>query len=909
MDDIQATAKWANRVLRPLTSIYRRLEKHQETLAIIAAESRAQERDKESKEQDIHDFQPKNAQENYSGSDADEDDPGWIPGKRPDQRRVKHKYSTRGGNKKGRRRTRFTIHSPETTRTLPGAIELATPLITGKRWELPSSAQSQPSVKHHKTSKSYGDVQVFRDRYSLYKSPWQELLDQCGDAGFADIAHNLDRVVQIFLSKTRIVNNSRTTMLNKPEEGARSLLSMVARRLPEYIAIEQEAQDDEDEEGDENMCDAYFTELESFYAPHGKGWKPLREAVRAQGIHLVSEMIQNRWLTNSITYALLDKLCHEQDAFESLLSTFLSTCTACTLPVALRPVADDISPTPSVRLLFKYVYNGPYRYAYIFDEISKLLVRGVLPPEWIATTPWTRWMTRATVSFSKNDCYSAASSQLIEAVLVSACGLFTHENLQVRTQERSTRGRTPRFRTTRISRLPTSSLDINRKCPVPVEDALSNHVISVLATLCGMHISRSRKLDASNGTNSTEAGHLVNHVCFAVKRQMEAEPLPHILRLPSRQLLRRGCILLADCLLQCNDAVLADTNGPFLISTTIVEEFSRALVPRSDLIKEMALFVRQAFRCFSSSEDTDMRGEIRRIVSRLPYLTEATELSMLLGRVAVEAAMEFAEGTGDPDDHLWAVEIQETNFSFRNRAYSSLGSASESEGSAPKRGLFRWEDGIGEWVARTPTIQANPTATGSKRRASAIISRSPCIRGSTDISSPASDNFENHSPILTSSPSSSVGTEQHVEAVSSSPIRPFKQRCVAPRVVNDQTRPMRSESPSDRSPSRSPSLEPVPSHRRVLRDMSTHIIANPTRSMPPSRPTSKVEVVIINKTQPRPAARPVSEHVEKQVHRTRTRARPGRPSILHAPSPCMVPRSQSVIPCSQDDSDDELSFF
>ncbi|KAJ6011309.1 hypothetical protein N7451_002721 [Penicillium sp. IBT 35674x] len=907
MDEVQATAKWANRVLRPLTSIYRRLEKHQETLAIIAAESRAQECDKEPKGRKLDETRSTSARENYSGSDADEDDPGWIPGKKLDQRRIKHKYSTRGGNKTGRRRTRFTIHSPETTRTLPGAIELATPMITGKRWELPSSAQSQPSVEQHKTTKSYGDVQVFRDRYSLHKSPWQELLDQSGDAGFANIAHNLDRVVQIFLGKTRIIN-SRTVIPNKPERGARSLLSMVVRRLPEYMAIEQEAQDEDDEEGDEDMCDAYFTELESFYAPHGKGWKPLREAVRAQGIHLVSEMIRNQWLTDSITYALLDNLCHEEDAFESLLSTFLSNCTTCTLPVALKPVPDNVSPTPSVRLLYKYAKNGPYRQAYFFDEISKLLDRGVLPPEWIATTPWTRWMTRATVSFSKDDYYYAMSSRLIEAVLVSACGSFTNEKLQVRTQQRPARDCVAHFRATRTSRVPASNLDINRTCPVPVDDALSNHVISVLATLCGMHISRSRKLDGLNDTNGTKAGYLINHVYFAVKRKMEAETLHHIFRLPSRQLLRRGCIMLAECLLQCNDAVLADKTEPFLISTTAVEEYSHALVLRSDLIKEMALFVRQAFRCFSNSEDTDMRGEIRRIVSRLPYLTKAPELSTLLGRVAVEAAMEFAEGTGDPDDHLWAVEIQETDVAIQGRAYSSLGSASETEDPGPKRGLFRWEDGIGEWVARTPAVKANPTFTGPRRRASAISNNSPCIRGSTDISSSESNYFENPSPSLTSSPSS-VGTKRHIEAVVSSPTRPFKRRCVAPQVVIDQTQPSRSESPSDRSPSRSPSLEPVPSDRRALRDMSTHIIANPTRSVPPSRPASKVEVVIINKKQPQPIAKPVSEHVERQVHRSKTWGRPGRPSISRAPSPAIVLRRQSVIPCSQDDSDDELSFI
>ncbi|KAJ5644756.1 hypothetical protein N7507_010767 [Penicillium longicatenatum] len=952
MDEVHATAKWANRVLRPLTSIYRRLEKHQETLAIIAAESRAQEHDKEIQSQ--YSEEVTSARENYCESDADEDDPGWIPGKKPDQRRVKYKYSTRGGNKTGRRRTRFTAQSPEATRTLPGAIDLATPLITGRRWELPSSVRSQLSVKQHQTTQSRrGDVQALRGRHSLQKDPWQEVLSQCGDAGFTDIVRNLDHVLQMFFRKTRVINycpssqtnepeqgarslssmtiscpavklnepkqNARSqssiiiprpaVMLSEPERGARSLLSMVTRRLPDYIAIEQEAQDERDDEEDEDMCDVYFTELESFYAPHGKGWKPLREAVRAQGIRLVSEMIRNQWLTDPVTYALLDKLrCYEQDAVESLLSAFLSTCTTGTLPVTLRPVAKD-SPTISVRLLYKYVHKGPYRPSYVYDELSKLVARGGLPPEWIATPPWTGCMTQATVSFSKDDCYSAVSARLIEAVLLSAC-VFRNENLQVRPQQRPTSDHVDRSRTTRTSRVPISSPGINRKCPVHVEDALSNHVTSLLATLCGMHISRSRKLDDFKDTNGTKAGHLITSVCFTVKNYMETEQLSHICRLPSHQLLRRGCILLADCLLQCNNAVLADKTEPFLISTATIEEYSNVLVPRSSLIKEMALFVRQAFRCFSSSssnEDTDMRSEIRRIVSRLPYLTKAPGLSMLLSRVAVEAAMEFAEGTGDPDDHLWAVEIQETTVPHQPRAYSSSGSASETEGPGPSRGLFRWEDGIGEWVARTPAVKVNATTAVSKRRASAIFNTTPRIRGSTDISSPQSECFESLNPGLTSSPSS-VGTKRQSDALESSPTRPFKRRRGSPPVVINQTLPSGSESLSDRSPSRSPSLEPLPSRRRVLRDMSTHIIANSTRSVP-HRPASNLEVVIINKKQPLPAARPASEHVEKQVHRSTTRARPGRPSLSRAPRPIIVPRRQSVIPCSQDDSDDELSFI
>ncbi|KAJ5267033.1 hypothetical protein N7478_009841 [Penicillium angulare] len=904
MDDVQATAKWANRMLRPLTSIYRRLEKHHETLAIIAAESKVQSQHEESPDKDPESSQSAGIQEIYSGSDADEGDPVWIPEKKkPDQRRVRHRYSAREEKKKGRKRARLSIHSPEVSRTLPGTIELATPLITGRRWEMPSSAQSQPPVEQPRQSQNQ-EQQAFRDRYSLHKNPWQELINQSEDAGFVDIVRNLDRVLQNFLYNTRVSGRSGSAIPAKPRLGARSLLFTVMRRLPEFIAIEEKAQNELGEDGDEDMCDAYFTELESFYAPHGKGWKPLRQAVRAQGLYMVSILIRNEWLTDAIICALIDKCRHsEPDACESLLSTFLSTRTSYPAPVALKSTPDTNSPGNAVRLLHKYAYHESSRRSYIFDELSKLLARGVLPPEWMATKPWTHWMERATISFSRGDDDCATASRLIEAVLFSAGDVLSGRSFKS-PRKRSIKHEIGRF-TRNSSVVLINDAGLKRKCPVPVEDALNNQVTSLLAALCGMHISRSREFEDVEDAGGTEASHIVNYVSSSVENEMNTKPLSKASTLSSHHLLRRGCILLADCLLRCNDAILTGDTHPVLMSTDRIEEWSDLLVSRSALIKELALFVRRAFRCFGSTsngENTYMGAEIRRIVSRLPYLTEAPGLAMFLGRVAVEAAMEFAESTGEPEDHLWAVEIQETIMALRNDKVSSSGSKG-----APKhnRGLYRWEDTIGEWVARTPAAKPNPhPIIGRKRRASELSMQSPCIPCSTDSSSSDSDGLEKPASSVTSSPSS-IGTTQHYEVPDTSPIKPFKRRRTAPVVITHDE-DSASASPSDRSTSRSPSLEPVPSHRRVLRDLSNRM---PKRSAA-QKPAPKVEVVIIKDKAPRPSpAQPPSENMEKQINRSMDRRRPGRPSISKAPVPVVVPRRRSVIPCSQDDSDDELSFM
>ncbi|KAJ5386607.1 hypothetical protein N7509_009148 [Penicillium cosmopolitanum] len=916
MDDLQATAKWANRILRPLTSIYRRLEKHQETLAIIAAESKL-ERTVNDNTKVTH--MPSRLetvvdQGSIPGSDADEDDPVWIPGKQPDQRRVRHKFSNRGA-KTTRRRTRISVHSPEASRTLPGAIELATPLITGKRWEAPSSAQSQGSAEQPKTRKSQGQIEAFRDRYKLQKSPWQELLDQSGDTGFADIANNLDRVLQNFLCNTRLHKETPSEAKKKPERGARSLMSMVARRLPEFIAKEQEVQDEMEENKDDDMTGAYFTELESFYAPHGRGWRPLREAVRAQGIYLVTRMIYNKWVTDPISCALIEKCrYHEPDACEALLTTFLSTSNTCPFPLALNPPVDCSRPGDPLRLLRKYASYGPAHRSYIFDELTKLLKQGILPPQWMSTKLWTSWMTQATISFSREDNDSAFASRLIEAVLVSSSDVQLAACFTQATRSLPEKGR---VRATRASSIGQAGRpDMVSLCPVSVEVAFSNHITSLLSALCGIHISRSRALDDWAEVDGTKAGHIINRTCYMVERDMEQNPLPKATAVTSHQLFRRGCIVMANCLLHCNDAILENDDEYMIPPAPSLEGLCEYLSSRSDSVKELALLVQQAFRCFGgapSSDDPDMGRDVRRMVSRMPHLGKLPCLSALLGQVAVETAMHFAEGTDDPDDHLWAIEIQETVIALHNGKKASTDTSDQLEVRTQSRG-YRWEESIGEWVARTPAAKPNPAPKVIRGRNSMTAKPLPYIPCSTDSSFSDSETSVRTASSLTSSPTSaestSIGVKRSSAVTESSPTRPAKRRRPDPVILENPE--ASRDTPS--IVTRSSVSQREPSRRRILREMTDHHQHN---RLAPTRISSrnKVEVVIINQSGSAPSEeppRPVPESVQMQVHRTMERRRPGRRELSGVSKSAVreVPtRSlRTVIPCS-DESDDELSFL
>ncbi|KXG48805.1 uncharacterized protein PGRI_026750 [Penicillium griseofulvum] len=909
MDDAQATAKWANRVLRPLTSICRRIAKHKETLSMIATESKLQETAEGNDAPKLEAKYKPESQHNCSGSDADpdENDPAWIPGKKPERRRPRLKYSSKAEDGGGKRRNRLSIHSPEAPRILPGAIEVATPLITGRRWEMPSSAQSERAEGYVNPNIQQSQPLVFRDRYSLHKSPWQELLDQSGDPGFADIAHNLDRVFQNFLCNTVISKRETKPLSENSRRGARSLLSMVTRSLPKFIAREQEAQDELDEDGDEDMCDAYFTELEAFYAPHGTGWKPLREAVRAQGIYLVSTLIHNHWITDSIACALIEK-CRSfaPEESDSLLSTLLSTRKNYPYPQALRPVVDH-DPSDPIRLLRKYAHHGVANRSYIFDELAKLLLRGVLPPEWMGTKLWTSWMTRATISLSKEDEDCPAATRLIEAVILSASDVRPVTAARSSTPKFRLKGETGRARATRVAS--TTAWEISnlaRPCPLPVEDALSNHVISLMAALCGMHISRSRASDHTDCADGTTASYITSYLHTALQRELDSNSVAQRPNSTPHQLLRRGCILLATSLVQCNDKLLLNNTHHVMASTVNVDECAEIIASHSDMVRELALFVQQAFRCLrkSTGETEHTSGEIRDMVSQLVRLADTPALSVFLGRVAAEAAMEFAEATGDPDDHMWAVDVQEAAVAKQRQDETAQTSSEEPEESSQSTGLFRWEDSIGEWVASTPATKGKPILVQKSQRPMRMLSSPvPCITSSdTDCSSPESDRFPGSVSSLTSSPPP-IATKRTFEEAEVSSIRPRKRQRQRPTAVVVVDRG--ANSPQIRSPTPSrynSTVEPV-TRRGILRERSTNLTR---RTAPATQQARKVEVVIINHRESpcQPTVRPTLERAAKQINRPERR----RSTRLSVSTRRIQPPPQRVI-SYQDDSDDELSFL
>ncbi|KAF7719812.1 Uncharacterized protein PECH_006918 [Penicillium ucsense] len=936
MDDVKPTARWANRMLRPLKSVYRRLEKYHETLAIIASDSGAVDSEAKTSTETQCTSATVKAEDWEFGSDADEDDPVWIPGKKPDVRRVRHRYSTRNEGDGRKRRVRHSIHSPEVNRVLPGAINLATPVITGKRWEAPMSRRADPPVSEARSKIKRGSTVVSKHKNArLLRSAFaQRASGETVDSEFAAIVQSLEHALNNFLKNTTLDEEIEPGRPHVPH-GTRSLMATALRRLPAFIQREQNIQDEHDNDADEDMCDAYFTELECFYAPHGRGWKPLRQAVRAQGLFYVSSMIRNKWLNHAIVGNMIAIYHHlHPDAGKHLLSVFLSTVTSYPYPTTLTsvlgrgPGAWDGSGDP-LTLLHSSMYRGEGCDSIVFHELAKVLLRGTLPAEWMATHSWTNWMYRATMSLEMGDQNHASASRLIEAALLSAAGILPAAESNKGADLSQRRLRNPAHeRQTRHSSSSSKSREVQslRNCPVPVEDALNNQVLSLLATMCGLHITRSRHSSGFEDPWSARFGHTVSYLRVMLERATETQPLSRISCVPSYELLRRGSILLAEYLLHCNDLVLGNKLRDEATTTNAVDVYCEILAARSELIRELALFCRQVFRCFGRWAETD-GSETRGMITQLVSIDSSLAVNTLLGRVAVEAAMEFAEHTGDPDDHVWAIAIQEKVIS---RLGEKKSQPNQREQIFPNE-CYRWEESIGEWITRTPAVKVNvpPLVVkgGSCLPTSGQMVNISCL---TDRSSQNSDRESEaiqETPASSFTSPSSAGVKRLQEDIDSSPLQVAKRQRAAPVIINNAENNYRRRSGYGRAalgPQFPPTEQSPPrSQCRVLRERPSRLAnrKNPIAAKPASE-KEKVEVVIYNGHE-RESTHPqrcltlspgpdLEVVVDKRPRRAAERRRSTRSKSLivsDRQAHQAVRRRSMVIPCTDEDSDDELSFL
>ncbi|KKZ67793.1 hypothetical protein EMCG_06559 [[Emmonsia] crescens] len=712
--EVPITSRWCNRALRPLTSTILRLEKHWKTTPLGAPNLNSTTVVGLNQESRTPAGEERGASE--SESESTPDDPTWVPGGAV-RRRIRHKYSARTGS-----RSRVIVRSPETPKLLPGEFSIPTPLIKGKERQYrevrePNGEASgnvtmvdsneDPSVQNP----CRGPAKRKFPAYAGWNSQrtWKDSCNEYNDPSYIAIAQGIFQIWDTFLTMTAPQQNTN--------RGARSLMSMALGTTSMYIASEQKDVDScEDKEEKIDVADLIFTELENIYSTSNAGWKPLKSLVRLHGIRLVCEAIRNRWISPMIARQLaLNSIdSSSYDAAQEILSALLSVTQRIEGPRHLDCSLFSSGNFGVFHTLATYVNKASHP-SFFFREVGALLQYGVVPVEWIATESMKPFVTHAIRSISCEDDDCSASVLFIVNIILAASGSDTYFDMP--TSESTSD--TDKLQECDVGRWKLYSAYrnflVNPKARTNenLAIALNNSISSILGILCSAHIARLENPSPPTASTISPMQHILVRLSAIIQHDIQAASVGLTEDRSRSELLRIGHILMADYLLICSRGIGREEGQPVSTLTTrllsIFEYFTRALKSRKDLTGSLSAFVTHVSHCCGRARGADGFAQLELFTDALtgdnlqPYPT----LRALLSKVAVDAALNFAESTLHPDHHSWAAHIQTKAARYTNAPLGQDETLNLTPSLALSKTGYIWEESIGEWIAAVPANGAH----------------------------------------------------------------------------------------------------------------------------------------------------------------------------------------------------------
>lgn len=639
-----------------------------------------------------------------SESESTPDDPTWVPGGAA-RRRIKHKYSARTGS-----RSRVVVKSPETQKLQPGEFSIPTPLIHEKKRHH-REAQEPNGVAGGTIANANEDSSLensrpgpVKRRLSAYgwnsRKTWTDACNEYNEPSYVAIAQGIFQIWDTFLTMTA---PEKSTSL-----GARSLMRMALGTTSTYIAREQEAVDNcEDKDEKVDIANVIFTELESMYGTSNTGWKPLKSLVRLHGTRLVCDAIRKRWISPMIARQLaLNSIdSSSYDAAQEIISALLSVTMRVEDPRHLDCSLFSARNFGLFHTLAAYV-NKASHLSFFFRTIGSLLRCGIVPVEWIATESMKPFVTHAIRSISCEDHDCSASVSFIVNMALAASGSHTYcampasNSIAITDKLQECEEKKWKLHSAHCDLLETPQTRANGH----LETALNNSISSILGILCSAYIVRCSSRPPATPSSASSIQHILARLSDIVQHDIEGTSF-HVTQDRSRsELLRMGLILMADFIITSNNMQprtnqqAVDSPATRLLST--FEYFTRTLRSRKDLTASLSAFVTHISHCCGEvlSEDGFTHLEILTDALTGVKLQPYPTLRALLGKVAVDAALNFAESTLHPDHHSWAAHIQTRVTSYSNGPSGQDEIFSLTPSLALSKTGYIWEESIGEWI-------------------------------------------------------------------------------------------------------------------------------------------------------------------------------------------------------------------
>lgn len=667
-DDLPWTTSRCNRLLRPLSTKLAKLKKELNRLQHSGAETRTHSSafaTRGSPHKTTNFTRPANRPRGFDKAT----DPDWRPGAKPGA--GKKTYSGRGTKKLGLQRT-GPGHGHVSR---PGEIAF-TPLVA----RIESQIHSSPQMQHSPLK-----------RYTKQRGPLLVDIDRTKAQG------ELEKLAQSVLAAYANILQA-TTDDQKKWKGTRSLMTACLRKLPEYIELEEHFamldREDNDEDEERDVASEVYEHLEAqFEQRAGQGWKPFKYVVRAHATRLLCKAIVEGTL-NRENVSMLATHCVNVSAWAEA-EEFLVACIPALEPLCMPSnlKADFFEPSRSLYFAaLKFFIDRTGRYRLLYDVLQHLIVFELMPLEWLATESMRPIWDRLARVISQNENRVVGQAiDFLEAVVLAGMGLPDERLLS----DEETGG-VRRF-------TPSSRLELR--------SALETTYSSLFTVLCSIALVSNGHADDVGRTTSNRIAWALKSIYVAVAGQKGILSEMQMLTAAQDDIViyaqRATWTVFTNAILQLDggatdDKIIAASIPELTDSIShLLQQYPLTGVNISAILGTLPEFISSAARGTGRIWKDDGFDQLKRLVqalisvrgSRLPHKLWTTK------RLALEAATEFAHAVREAEYLTYAREVEKLLHSQGRLVIMPSPMKNQSPSSG---GGFRWEEGIGEWVACTP---------------------------------------------------------------------------------------------------------------------------------------------------------------------------------------------------------------
>ncbi|SZF01376.1 unnamed protein product [Blumeria hordei] len=571
------------------------------------------------------------------------------------------------------------IHLSTNTKKLqlPGEVTIPTPILTRARGELHIDVNVHPKLCNNKIEPVKKlDYTNSNKLESVKKVCRDEVV--CSTNLLAGIRQSFSGTPNstfngIYNGLEGLLHATSPTVTQTQRKGTISLMETTLKSIPKYITQQQGKQNNAAHPKDNTVSIDHqiishevYNELES-YGSHGNGWKWLRNVVRAHGVHIICEATREG-LFRSEYCGVLISLCMKMEAIEegqSILSSHVRSTTysrpKSTYEVTSKPISLLLN-------LSQYTSHSSFTYR----ELSYLISEGILPIEWLVTKEFGPiWIalfhSLAAESGTQHDAFKLFDNSLTLLLNYPA--------------------RKESYRRTPIKEIGISCA--NSK----LGDAVKNLFTSLLIYLLTAKILELNPDATLRKQDQTQAQDGFDNVISSLMGY-----LPY--NSTDDEVNENYYLLLTSYLIICgnHDQPRLDEQIKNNISKFIAQP-NRS----SFMCERIAIFICHVARCCGRGTAGLGFDHLQLIHNRLQHFVSSSRDYDFLKDIALESALLFAQEVPGHQHIEYANNMNASHCSGPQNI--EIFPTSVKIGAAEKKtNIFRWEEGIGEWVAKTPAV-------------------------------------------------------------------------------------------------------------------------------------------------------------------------------------------------------------